>query len=273
MSHFLDIVRNCSVCDVEFSPERPEVTLPCGNHSFCKLCVSKIELTKEKKCPTCNQTWEQKIIDKSFLALVKLTMGETRPTEARLSIDDKISCEDHGKEFCYWCNDCNALLCIRCVISSHKNHDFDLLEDKTQLAKIKKVLVKDLNSLYEKLTKEVESVDHRIAVVEGKMQRLEAFAKEVENESKELEKKKLLLNESKQRLLECKPSLNLIEKKINQLDDEGSHDVAIRKCQKLLQEMKIEGPDHILTFEAISHIASAYIVSFFYSSDYFVVVF
>ena len=86
-------------------------------------------------------------------------------------IQDALSSRDHcskhpEKEAEFFCEKCNTLFCSRCLVSDHRNHQYDLVPES--FAKQEKVIVDSLKPVGEQiatLERAVESVDTRCAAV------------------------------------------------------------------------------------------------------------
>ena len=102
-------------------------------------------------------------------------MDEIKTKDNLLAEVAKSLCLDHGKSFYYWCNDCNTLLCLLCVTSTHKKHDFDIVEGKLQQTKIKQVLEKERENLTINQTKLWERVDSFMTELKEKQSDLNDF--------------------------------------------------------------------------------------------------
>ena len=121
--------KSCTICDENFSQSRPELKLPCKAHSFCKMCVVRIELHEDKKCPNCRHEWTESIVDPAYLALAELAFGNKQEKVCFAFKEKEVFCNDHDNMVLFWCQDCRDLLCTSCVTSTHRNHDFLTLQD------------------------------------------------------------------------------------------------------------------------------------------------
>ena len=141
----------CAIC-LDFLRE-PKV-LQCA-HSFCQQCLERMVATQglykiakesppegELVCPTCrhvtclpggkvaelrtnfNLKRLVDIVSEDEKARTRITIrrrGSTRPTIDRSS---QSACPIHQKPLEYFCTDCNELLCRKCMISGHRDHNY-----------------------------------------------------------------------------------------------------------------------------------------------------
>ena len=120
-----DIVEEltCPVCQGEFDDPR---ILPCG-HCYCLNCIRQL-LKKPSVpflCPECRKETtllrnDPNLLPKSLLA-VRMKEKVKRQSEQRL-------CSNHDEPMKLFCNNCQVMACINCVLSSHANHDYQLVE-------------------------------------------------------------------------------------------------------------------------------------------------
>ena len=131
--------QSCSICSEKFSSERPAITLPCEEHSFCKMCVCRIEMGVDRRCPNCRTTWTHDIIEPSYSALAKIAFnnGKVKLTNKQEK-EKEVLCKEHDLRTQFFCNDCEDMLCVECVTSSHRMHDFQTLPNSTE--KVRQVI-------------------------------------------------------------------------------------------------------------------------------------
>ena len=125
----------CPVCLDHYT--NPKI-LPC-HHSFCQDCLEGLPLDKKNEtyylsCPTCRHRTELPeegvgsfpvafhLNDlKDMYSLTKKTADLSNPQEA--------TCSDHGKQFEFFCETCDTLICSHCSVRNHKRHEYDLIND------------------------------------------------------------------------------------------------------------------------------------------------
>ncbi|XP_052085890.1 transcription intermediary factor 1-beta-like [Mytilus californianus] len=94
-------VRSCEIC--ESSPGR-RFCMDCEQF-FCKTC----ELSHLKSKPCRNHVFQD---------------AENANAEVKTPI-----CEQHQEKFTFYCNTCTSLLCNICLPTTHKKHDFCLIDE------------------------------------------------------------------------------------------------------------------------------------------------
>ena len=124
-------IKQCGICDDEYDiNNKKPAMLPCG-HSYCQPCLRQVEISScGKNCPFCRSVWSKEVDDLPVcyqLMPEKTTDSLTRSRHQE--DDDKNICEDHTFLFSFWCMTCEARACKMCIIDTHKNCNFVLLED------------------------------------------------------------------------------------------------------------------------------------------------
>ena len=141
----------CAVC-LDFLQE-PKVLL-CA-HSFCKICLERILSTrsnfryglggaieeKDLECPSCRQVThlasgeanELKtnynlkrlvdIVSEEEKKAARVALQRRRTTRPSIRTTRSL-CKEHHRQFEYFCLDCSELLCPRCISASHRDHEF-----------------------------------------------------------------------------------------------------------------------------------------------------
>ena len=193
---------NCIKCTDFYSVMNPPRSLPCG-HALCKICTCKLELENNRKCPNCDETWIEDLVgETSFFKMVtsteesiKSTIEEEHqegsnpePEEKELfkkTEQQQVLCADHEEVVQFYCASCEELLCIECVTSKHKSHDFCTLKKGGK--KIHAAITKALDEARAKSTQEAKLVDEHITKAGQNKYLLQNFEIDVTHE-KNMEK-------------------------------------------------------------------------------------
>lgn len=121
----------CGICQHIYDEKKHKpLVLPCC-HSFCRVCLEKLEEKKDKSCPVCRTSWESKSVQ--MLQLCYQLIPETAPTISKVSLD---MCEEHNTKASLWCNSCDVPVCIKCVKQQHKDCDWLLIIDKYDMLQV-----------------------------------------------------------------------------------------------------------------------------------------
>ena len=145
----------CAVC-LDFLRD-PKVLL-CA-HSFCQECLQRISTTQgykfldslleegELECPSCRHVTRlpEGTVDKlrtnfNLKRLVDIVSEEDkrvardsirrwRSRPSTLSKERKPLCKTHRKPLEYFCAECNELLCRKCMIANHKEHNYQDVDE------------------------------------------------------------------------------------------------------------------------------------------------
>ena len=122
----------CPVCLDHYT--NPKI-LPC-HHSFCQDCLEGLPLDKKNEtyylsCPTCRH--ETEVPDKgvgSFPVAFHLNdLKEMYSLTKKTANLQEATCSDHGKQFEFFCETCNTVICSHCLARNHKHHEYELITD------------------------------------------------------------------------------------------------------------------------------------------------
>ena len=124
----------CPVClDLYTNPK----TLPCL-HSFCQECLEGLPLDKEGgtyylSCPTCRKRIELPEGGAGAFP-VAFTLNNLKETHSLLkaipvSDPQQETCSDHGKPLELFCETCETVICLNCLVRTHKDHKYELVTD------------------------------------------------------------------------------------------------------------------------------------------------
>ena len=125
----------CPVClDLYTNPK----TLPCL-HSFCQECLEGLPQEREARgdtyylsCPTCRQRTE---VPREGVGVFPVAFTLNNLKEIAQSLKNKVSdpqqvtCDDHDKPLEVFCETCKTVICLHCVVRTHKDHKYDLISD------------------------------------------------------------------------------------------------------------------------------------------------
>ena len=126
----------CPVClDLYTNPK----TLPCL-HSFCQECLEGLPQESEVRgdtyylsCPTCRQRTE---VPREGVGAFPVAFHLNNLKEIAQSLKNKVSddpqqvtCNDHDKPLEVFCETCKTVICLHCVVRTHKDHKYELISD------------------------------------------------------------------------------------------------------------------------------------------------
>ena len=129
----------CPVClDLYTNPR----TLPCL-HSFCQACLEKLPLDKENQtylitCPTCRHRTELPeegagafpvAFHINNLMDTHNILQDISEPQALPHYQTDLICADHGKPLEICCETCEEVICVNCVVRTHKQHKYELITD------------------------------------------------------------------------------------------------------------------------------------------------
>ena len=190
----------CIKCTDFYSVMKPPLSLPCA-HVLCKICTCKLELENNRNCPKCEETWIEDLVGvTSFFKMVTSTeesiksptieeehQEDSNPVSEEKELSKKteqkeVLCADHEEEVQFYCASCEELLCIECLTSKHKSHDFCTLKKGGK--KIQAAITKALDEARAKSTQEAKLVDEHIGKSGQNKDLLQNFEIDVTHEKK-----------------------------------------------------------------------------------------
>ncbi|XP_078611368.1 E3 ubiquitin-protein ligase TRIM56-like [Branchiostoma floridae x Branchiostoma japonicum] len=155
-----DILRQQPKGNGDTSEPRAE-GVPCtacerGNSAefYCVECTDYL-------CHVCNDTHRGLRVSRSHKVVTIQDLQSGRLT-AELRARETSKCEDHNELNKFYCDTCHRVICLHCVVTAHKDHQYMEIEKaaERERAKIKAKLttVKNTAYLHEKWIEELQSV-------------------------------------------------------------------------------------------------------------------
>ncbi|XP_066291067.1 tripartite motif-containing protein 2-like [Branchiostoma lanceolatum] len=187
---FSEITEEFLVCQICLEDFRQPKVLPCL-HTFCQPCLERLLATEpvgKISCPTCRQDVplpENGVqgLKSNFLVGKLHDILQQQPKRkgeaskprangvpylqsgrfaAELRARETSKCEDHNEINKFYCDTCHRVICLHCVVTAHKDHQYMEIETvvERERAKIKAKLptVKNTADLHKKWIEELQSV-------------------------------------------------------------------------------------------------------------------
>lgn len=128
-------IYSCSVCLEDFTNSGDNVPrlLPC-THTYCEKCIKDLlqqDGGNTLKCPECRLLHPAPYELRSFPQnkyLLSSIKRRIRP-EVAVAQNQLKQCPEHGKELTLYCKQCQNTICLVCLKTRHKGHDFVEIED------------------------------------------------------------------------------------------------------------------------------------------------
>eukprot|EP00058_Branchiostoma_floridae_P022501 XP_002607991.1 hypothetical protein BRAFLDRAFT_213581 [Branchiostoma floridae] len=175
-----DITDEFLVCQVCLEDFRQPKVLPCL-HTFCQPCLDRLLATEpagKLDCPTCRQDVplpENGVqgLKSNFLVgklrdiLQQQPKGETSQARedaaaAELRARETSKCEDHQELNKFYCDTCHRVICLHCVVTAHKDHQYVEIEKAAEREgekiKAKLATVKNTADLHQNWIQDLQSV-------------------------------------------------------------------------------------------------------------------
>lgn len=114
----------CFVCQEDFKDPR---ALPCG-HSYCLECIAQLSKVSPLQfpCPECHKEIVLPSSDPSQLPRALLAVRIRRKLNDKNAREGE--CLKHGEKKRLFCFDCDFLICFKCDLTDHSDHDTQLVE-------------------------------------------------------------------------------------------------------------------------------------------------
>ena len=163
----LQKIQDQVTCGICLEPYKQPRLLKCF-HVFCEQCLQ--HLVREGQSLPCPQCRQDTPLPAGGVPGLQGAFYIHNLFDIQDALEKKSDhCSKHeGKEAEFYCGQCDQLICSRCLVSDHRNHQYDLVSDI--FSKQEKVIVDSLKPVEEQiamLEKAIESVDaRRTAVVE-----------------------------------------------------------------------------------------------------------
>ena len=108
--------------------DRVPRNLNCG-HTFCEVCLVKIEQQRLTFCPLCKsglqKPFKAKKLPKNYLALEYSAKHQEQMKNSNF-------CQVHPKELMrHFCITCSSLICMECIVD-HSGHEFVRKEESSE---------------------------------------------------------------------------------------------------------------------------------------------
>ena len=190
----------CPVCLDHYTNPK---TLPCL-HSFCQDCLEGLPLDKKNEtyylsCPTCRHETElpEEGVGAFPVAFTLNNLKEmyslTKKT-ADLSNPQEAACSDHGKQFEFFCETCDTVICSYCLARNHKHHEYDLITDSyTKHCRKLRECLSPVEGKKEALKKVLSALAEREGEIrergEGVLEEIHEMVEEMMNVLRESERK------------------------------------------------------------------------------------
>ncbi|XP_078609973.1 uncharacterized protein LOC144881107 [Branchiostoma floridae x Branchiostoma japonicum] len=121
---------------------------------YCVECTDYL-------CHVCNDTHRGLRVSRSH-KVVKIEDLLSGKFSTELPSKETTKCEDHNEVIKFYCDTCHRVICLHCVVTAHKDHQYVEIEKaaERERAKIKAKLssVKNTADLHEKWIEELQSV-------------------------------------------------------------------------------------------------------------------
>ena len=138
---------------------RTEITSQgcCRVPTHCgEACVKQLIHDQRLDCPECRAKHDAKNEGKSF-PQKKYLLVQIRKKKANTKEDQPVldQCKKHGKELALYCLEdvCQMPICVSCLKTDHKGHEFTEIEEHT-----KEVLIRDVKTILNNLEAKVEMI-------------------------------------------------------------------------------------------------------------------
>lgn len=258
----------CSLCIEACQDPR---TLPCG-HWYCHSCLDTLiktcSIKKKFPCPSCRKEVQVQvggaeafpaafIVNKLNEAVrkQKQVANERDKQTMKYDIKQTVKCDIHNKEAELFCDDCEEMLCVLCVLN-HEGHDKmspqqALTKQRDELANILKQqqtytkrLDRETNILFNKVKTSKQDLQNRGNIV---IQKVNDFISQmhtkIDQETRStIQKCKKYKNSSDEQIKELEENLEEIEVCLQENNDDNQPSLdELRKYKKLVRNsQKIE---------------------------------
>lgn len=123
----------CPSCYDYFDGETRIPRNLCCGHTFCEVCLIKIEQQRLTFCPLCKtglqKPFKAKKLPKNYLALEFANKHQEMMKSSNF-------CSQHPKELMrHFCITCISLICVECIVD-HSGHEFVRKEESSKSSPI-----------------------------------------------------------------------------------------------------------------------------------------
>ena len=159
MADSVDLSFTCCICEEVYDEFNTEPLLWSGSNSFCKRCLQKMLMNKEKLCPACRSD----------------------PTEHSMLVKIKSPprnvCDNHV--FAFWCKSCQVSVCKLCLQRDHKLCDWICVEEKIDdlMKVLKKTALATRKNLTDFFSRAAADNTENLSNLRGLIKRLKKYEK------------------------------------------------------------------------------------------------
>ena len=229
--------QSCSICSEKFSSERPAVALPCEEHSFCKMCICRIEMGVDRRCPNCHITWTHDIIEPSYSALAKIAFNNGKVELTSKQENEKLLCNSHDLKTQFFCNDCNDILCVECVTSSHRMHDFHTLPNSTE--NVRQVINNHITDMECRVSENLRGCELKLKEFDQILEALATMEEEILDAIDQLDGRKNSLNASYDKLIELEIYLHSMKTELDNTKNYETLSKTLRTVEDLTGKINL----------------------------------
>ena len=177
-----------------------------------------------------------------------------------MSSSQPVQCTDHGDEVWFYCGTCEELLCMDCVSSSHKQHDFCPIKKCAE--KVMVSVTKTLDETRAKSQEQAAVIDGRLAEIGGTKKVLQSFEQEVHQSTDSVRSILRQLSDHKKLITSRSVQFEDVNHLLRNLQEEVSASL-IDELHRRVKFTSDDLPDASEEKSCIVDIATAYMVSQF----------
>ena len=206
----------CLICATAYdSFDHSSIELPC-HHNFCLTCLLKLQKSKSKKCPTCTISFANVDIKRYCGKRFPTVVMEANSDEAKCDVTKKHAsiCRTHNLSYSFWCRNCFVFCCNKCIITSHKQCEFCIVEEATDV--IKAGMLENITSTKQQVDNSVKDLNKHIEEASKKLSAVAKFRGSVTVVEESMRHYLKTLTDLKSA---CEKNYNIIEKVTNEVNE------------------------------------------------------